>query len=437
LEPIASKVENFISDPKTFNLMLEYHQCVSTHPSAPSRMNFERHLMLSWPAYNWMKMMGKGDRIIADLVNAFSQTCGWPNIEKGECMMIGCCWNIDKENCNHATDLTKIPSETLVKVAGMLMLSTGDKEEEDTTDGGATPPGLSTGQRFGNFGAPPPLNSAPSSGASPPFSLPGPLPGALGGLTGRRRRNAVKRRKRRQFQNPLAMQLTPQQLLIQQLMNGGNAQPQQPTAQQLMQQQLAFNMMNPNQGGAALGGAAQGSAAASGLSMGATFRGLNPFGNMMGAFSDQQECAAANPILNCMEPFDEGKQPDFSALIDGKNKCQVKGCCWDNNIQTSILLGNANSAFDQLNQHQCEWKTPTIGSNWGFPDLTQSYRGCCTRSPCVHTEVPAEWTEWGDWTTCSHQVTYTGMCNAILYNFEVEYLGHFLMKFFFRIVLEY
>merc|ERR1712227_584451 len=48
---------------------------------------------------------------------------------------------------------------------------------------------------------------------------------------------------------------------------------------------------------------------------------------------------------------------------------------------------------------QCPYNIPvSIG---GLTDLSDDMRGCCDFSPCVHTAPPADWTNWGEWSTCS------------------------------------
>ena len=59
--------------------------------------------------------------------------------------------------------------------------------------------------------------------------------------------------------------------------------------------------------------------------------------------------------------------------------------------------------MQSVEDYACPWKVPQVGSKYGMPDLTPSIKGCCSISPCVHTELPAEWTLWGEWTECTQK----------------------------------
>jgi hypothetical protein len=70
-------------------------------------------------------------------------------------------------------------------------------------------------------------------------------------------------------------------------------------------------------------------------------------------------------------------------------------------LMQQLMLARKSDNINNIQQFQCPWRAPTVGSKWGLPDLSDSLKGCCTISPCVHTELPAEWTLWGEWTQCT------------------------------------
>merc|ERR1712130_866543 len=85
LVPIADKVDVFLGDENRFNLMLEYHQCLSGAKMAPSRLRLENYLTQVWPGHIWMRMRPQGDNFLEALVDTLSQTCGWDDINSRKC----------------------------------------------------------------------------------------------------------------------------------------------------------------------------------------------------------------------------------------------------------------------------------------------------------------------------------------------------------------
>ncbi|CAG5095168.1 Oidioi.mRNA.OKI2018_I69.XSR.g14062.t1.cds [Oikopleura dioica] len=437
LVPIVDKVEAFINNDKSFSMMLEYHQCLSTEGMAPSRLRLESYLSQVWPGYLFLKMGQKDNNFLDDLVITLSQTCGWRDITKSECMLIGCCYNPASSTCTHPTDLTKIDPQKLVATATWMLTYDRTTGEDATTTQAPTTTAAPVGG-----GLPPIFNNDDGrSGAAPP----GWNPSLFAGLSGRRRRAAEKRnsRKRRQlgaFNQQFGSQFGGgqfggqqfgggQQMNVQQMAMQMLAQRQQNKKQQggekegrfgLMQPNLLSTMMMNNQqtGGSSLFGAQGGglSSLLGGLTsqMGSMLGNLGGMNNqlsaMMGVNSNpflqtggQETCPVlpGNVKLSCLQPPSEDQAIDAIFLINEPKRCEVKGCCWDQSLMKQLLLTRNSDSLDSFNQLACPWIVPKFGSSYGFPDLTKSIKGCCDISPCVHKELPADWTLWGEWTPCT------------------------------------
>merc|ERR1712130_830469 len=141
------------------------------------------------------------------------------------------------------------------------------------------------------------------------------------------------------------------------------------------------------------------------------------FGNINTALFQQMGVSNQNPFfatnaqvptcprtpakLNCMAPPAEDEKIDAMFMLNTPKMCEVKGCCWDQGLMQQLLLARKSDSINNIQQFQCPWRAPTVGSKWGLPDLSESLKGCCSISPCVHTELPAEWTLWGEWTQCT------------------------------------
>lgn len=123
----------------------------------------------------------------------------------------------------------------------------------------------------------------------------------------------------------------------------------------------------------------------------------NPFMGQQAAPS----CPKTAAKLNCMAPPSETTTIDAMFMLNTPKMCEVKGCCWDQGLMQQLLLARKSDNIHNIQQFQCPWRAPTVGSKWGLPDLSESLKGCCSISPCVHTELPAEWTLWGEWTQCT------------------------------------
>lgn len=504
LIPIADKVDAFIGDENRFNLMLEYHQCLSGAKMAPSRLRLESFLTQVWPGYIWMRMRPQGDTFLEALVDTLSQTCGWDDITSRECMMIGCCWSGLKTRCTHPTDLTKIQPQKLIATATWMLTTMGT--EETTTLPVTTT--VATNNNAGPLpvGLPPGIPGTESrSGAAADV---GSLDDLFAGLTGRRKRstetqqirrirrqvnkNGGRGRERRQNQEARQglSQISPIQTM-QMLTGGGNADPMNVQSMLLanmmgnggnsnnrnslgnmmammgggngmtgntnsnpMNNMMMANMMgnnaNSNPMAAMMGGmmgnngngmagntnnnpmsnlmmanmmgnnansnpmAAMMGNSGGGLSglLASTMSGL---GNVNNALFQQMGVSNINPFmngqqaacpktqakLNCMAPPKETEKIDAMFMINTPKQCEVKGCCWDQSLMQQLLLARKSDSINNIQQFQCPWRAPTVGAKWGLPDLTDSLKGCCSISPCVHTELPAEWTLWGEWTQCT------------------------------------
>jgi len=455
LVPIVNKVEAFINNEQSFSMMLEYHQCLSTEGMAPSRLRLESYLSQVWPGYLFLKMGQKDGNFLEDLVITLSQTCGWRDISKTECMLVGCCYNPTSETCTHPTDLTKIDPQKLVATATWMLTYDRSTGEKTTTTQATTTTTAASG------GLPPIFDGR--SGAAPPNWN----PSLFGGLTGRKRRATKgQNRKRRQLNNfgqfnagsqfgagqfggsqfggsqfgasqfgggqqmstrDMAMQILRQrQQKKQQQQQQGGAEERfgllQPNALSTM---MMMNNMNNNgqnnqqQAAASAMFGGQGSGLSSllgGLSsqMGSMLGNLGGMNSqlsaMMGVNSNpflqaggQETCPAlpGNVKLSCLQPPSEDQEIDAIFLINEPKRCEVKGCCWDQSLMQQLLLTRKSSSLDSFNDLSCPWIVPKFGSSYGFPDLTKSIKGCCDISPCVHRELPADWTLWGEWTPCT------------------------------------
>jgi len=447
LIPIADKVDAFISDEKRFNLMLEYHQCLSDAPMAPSRMRLETYLTQVWPGYMFMRMRPEGGKFLDSLVDTLSQQCGWESINSRECMMIGCCWSQSQGKCTHPTDLTKIPPEKLVATATWMLTNEQlfDSQTTETTAAPVTQPGTRAPPAPA-AGLPPGVSEAPETGLPPGIentpeeSRSGSaledadFAHLLAQLGGRKRRavaperRASRARRQNMRQNMgqgqearqgLARLTNSQAMGImmgnQNLnMNPGMGLNQNPLAQFANIRQPnnnpAMNMLLGN-----MGGNSGANMFSNGLASSLT-QTMQNLGNVNSALLSQMGLSAQNPFLmgnnapqcpqlpaklNCMAAPKKEDKIDATFMMLQPKMCEVKGCCWDQNLMNQVLLARKSDSIDNIHQFQCPWKAPSVGSKWGLPDLSDSLKGCCSISPCVHSELPAEWTLWGEWTQCT------------------------------------
>merc|ERR1712130_994379 len=461
LVPIADKVDVFLGDENRFNLMLEYHQCLSGAKMAPSRLRLENYLTQVWPGYIWMRMRPQGDNFLEALVDTLSQTCGWDDINSRECMMIGCCWSGMKNRCTHPTDLTKIQPQKLIATA-TWMLTTMDRETATTT--APTIATTEAGQPPIQQGVPPifgQANNDARSGEGPDVGIPDDeaFNQLFAGLSGRRRRSGTRGGRRRRQNGRTAEQteqsngearqglsrMTPIDTMNLMAGNFNNMGPN--NIGNIMANNMGNNMMgnmglnmggNMNGGNMGLGqgmgqagllqnmmlnrnpalGAGIGSNNLLGNQlMNSLSNTMSGLGNINTALFQQMGVSNQNPFfatnaqvptcprtpakLNCMAPPAEDEKIDAMFMLNTPKMCEVKGCCWDQGLMQQLLLARKSDSINNIQQFQCPWRAPTVGSKWGLPDLSESLKGCCSISPCVHTELPAEWTLWGEWTQCA------------------------------------
>jgi len=159
----------------------------------------------------------------------------------------------------------------------------------------------------------------------------------------------------------------------------------------LAQTMLLAQSLNGQNG--QMGGAAGGMGGAMGI-MG----GMAGLGNSMLGLNGNMQTCSANLKMDCMESPD-GDGLDLNTLFKLQQKCSIKGCCWDSAKAQQMTLQKNFDSMNEMIKLQCPYNIPvSIG---GLPDLSDDMRGCCDFSPCVHTAPPADWTNWGEWSTCS------------------------------------
>jgi len=126
---------------------------------------------------------------------------------------------------------------------------------------------------------------------------------------------------------------------------------------------------------------------------------LSLLGHGLGIGNANPTTCQADYKMDCMVSPDTEKL-SFSDLIKLREKCMIKGCCWDQAKASQMTYQkNFDGISDLLTRASCPYNVPV--SLGGLPDLTDDMRGCCDFSPCVHTQPPADWSTWGEWSECN------------------------------------
>jgi hypothetical protein len=423
---LHEKVTAFIENDQMFNVLAQQHRC--TNSADPFvRLQIGQHLQKVWPGYAMMQLLsnGKDDgsaSFLARITDAFSTQCGWKDIKMNDCMMIGCCYNKETDVCSHPNDIRKIPTETLIPTIQKLMMSgliDSDKIEipkepepvvpvEETKDDGLTA-SLPNGAMSGA------LSAAQS--------------GDLSSLWGRKRRSARKigrRTKRQANQFPMfgmsggmgGMTGIPGMSGIGGMPGLGGLAGGMPDYMAQMhggsgakagvfdKKNVMLAMMAGGQGGATnpmmqamMMQQAMGDSNGDAGDTSDMMAKLAMFGQGLGIGNANPQTCAADYKMDCMSSPDVEKL-SFSDLFKLREKCMVKGCCWDQEKASQMTYQkNFDGISDFMVRATCAYNIPVALG--GLPDLTDDMRGCCDFSPCVHTQPPAEWSAWAEWSECT------------------------------------
>ena len=392
---IHQKVEQLIENDQMFDYLANQHRCLPTGIS-PARIALEQYIIRAWPGYSMLRFMQKdfdNNDFLGQLVDALSTQCGWKGITRNECMMFGCCYNKQTGFCSNPTDITKIPPQHLSKIIQNLMmgglLDSSDETEEEDAKPEIQTGTLPVGQPSKSSGT----GLTLTTGSLPTGEHSGNLGALLGGLSGRKRRQAA-------FAD----------------ISGPTNQNGEARFGMMGMNMGAMNMGGMNMG--AMGGMAganpmlammgqQGPLLPTMPQSGDPNAKSNPLGALMGGLSglssslfggngNMKTCNVPRK-LDCMAAPDK---LDAGELWKLSQKCSIKGCCWDHQkAQHMVMSKNLGDTMSTMLEMQCPYKV--IGKVPGMPDLTKDAEGCCEVSPCVHVSPPAEWTSWGEWSQCT------------------------------------
>lgn len=126
---------------------------------------------------------------------------------------------------------------------------------------------------------------------------------------------------------------------------------------------------------------------------------LAMLGHGLGIGNANPQTCAADYKMDCMMSPDVDKL-GFSDLIKLQQKCMIKGCCWDQAKASQMTYQkNFDGMSDFITRATCAYNVPVALG--GLPDLSEDMKGCCDFSPCVHTQPPAEWSSWAEWSECN------------------------------------
>ena len=126
MEAVSNKIIDFANTQSGHKMMMEFHQCPQGDGMGASTMRFHFQMAKLWPMYSVLR--AKGSQITDDLIDALSPYCGWSGITRAQCMLKGCCWNLNKEKCTAPLDLTGHNQQSVQSAALALLLKTGDEK---------------------------------------------------------------------------------------------------------------------------------------------------------------------------------------------------------------------------------------------------------------------------------------------------------------------
>jgi hypothetical protein len=103
--------------------MMDLHQCPQSSGLSSSSIRFEQQISQLWPMYRILRF--KGTQVMDDLIESLAPFCGWTEITKAQCMLVGCCWSEAKTTCMHPVDLSGHTQESVSQVKKDRLVATG------------------------------------------------------------------------------------------------------------------------------------------------------------------------------------------------------------------------------------------------------------------------------------------------------------------------